>query len=119
MFPELLFDSLRQKNLQQLSAEGSFLERETVARQLLRDRACTLAHVAGRHVFQRCANDAEQIIPVMLIKFRVFDRNDCVDEIRRQLLVRNRLAVLHVNLAKDLAVPIQNDASGFHLFELV
>ena len=54
----------------------------------------------------------------MLIKFRVLYRDDCVDEIRRQLLVRHGLSVFYVDLAEDLAVSIQNDAGRFHLFEL-
>src|SRR5206468_1186544 len=33
-------------------------------------------------------------------------RDDCVDEIRRQLLVRHGLSVFYVDLAEDLAVSI-------------
>ena len=53
----------------------------------------------------------------MLIKFRVLYGDDRVDEIGRQLLVRHRLSVFYVDLAEDFAVPIQNDAGRFHLFE--
>src|SRR5205823_10142204 len=57
LFPELLFDSLGQKNLERLAAERSFFERKTVARQLLCDGACTLAHMAGGQVLERSRSE--------------------------------------------------------------
>ena len=60
-----------------------------------------------------------KIVAVVLIKFCVLDGNDGVDQIGSQLLVRDRLAVLDVDLAKDLAVAIENHTGRFHLIELV
>ena len=114
----MIFDAFGQKYLQQLAAERPFFERKTVARQLLRDGARALAHMAGDQILQRGANDAEQIVAVVLIKFCVLYRDDSVDEIGRQLLVRYCLAVLDVDLAEDLPVPIQNYTGRFHLLEL-
>ena len=41
-----------------------------------------------------------------------------VDEVRRQLVVGNGLAILDVDLAKDLVVPIDDHAGRFHLLEV-
>ena len=46
----------------------------------------------------------------MLIKFRVLDGDDRVDEIARQLIVRHCLPVLDVDLAEYLALSIENHA---------
>jgi hypothetical protein len=56
---------------------------------------------------------------VVFVKFCILDCNDRVDQIGSQLLVRNRLAVLDVDLAKDLPVAIENDTGRLHLLELV
>ena len=53
----------------------------------------------------------------MLIKFCVFHRHDPVDQIAWQLVVRHRLPIFDVNLAKDFAISIENYAGRFHLFE--
>ncbi len=110
LFAEVLFDSLRQKKLEQLAAKRFLLERKTVARQLLCNRACTLAHMAGRQILKCCTDDPEQIVAVVLIKLCVLDGHNGLDEIGRQLAVRHRLAVLNIDLAEDLAVAIENHA---------
>ena len=110
MLVELLFDSARQKNFEQLAAECFFLERKTVARELLGDCARALADVTGRQVLQRRADDPLQIVSVMLVKFCVLDGDDCVDQVAGQLIVRHRLAVLDVDLAEYLAFSIENHA---------
>ena len=110
LFAEVVFNPLCQENLEQLAAERFFFERKTVARQLLRNGAGALAHMSGRQIFQRCADDSERIEAVMLIKFCVFNCDDRVNEIGRQLVIRHRLAVLNVDLAEDLAVAIENHA---------
>ena len=115
----MIFDALGQKNFQQLPAICSFFERKTVPRQLLRDGAAALAHMTGSHIFERGANDSEQIVSVVLVEFCVLDGNHSVYEIGRQLLVRDCLAVLDVDLAKYLPVSIENHAGRFHLLELV
>ena len=119
LFAEMLLDPAREKNLEQFAAERSFLERKTVARQLLRDRARSLPDMARSHVLQRRAHNPEQIVTAVLIKLVVLDRDDGVDEIARQLFVGNGLAVLDVNLTEDLIVPVHDHARRFHLFELV
>ena len=119
LFAEIVFDALGQKNLEQLAAVCSFFERETVARQLLCDGAAALPHMACRQIFERCANDPQKIVAVVLIKFCVLDGNDGVDQIGSQLLVRDCLAVFDVDLAKDLPVAIENHTGRFHLIELV
>src|SRR6516165_5984906 len=55
---------------------------------------------------------------MVLVEFRILDGNDGVDQIGSQLLVRDRLAVLDVDLAKDLPIAIENHTGRFHLFEL-
>ncbi len=94
------------------------LSAETVARQLLRDGAGALTHMACRQILERCANDPQQIVTMVLVKFCVLDRNDGVNQVGSQLLVRDRLAILDVDLAKDLPVAIENHAGRFHLLEL-
>ena len=118
LFPEPILDPAREKNLQQLAPEGALLERKGIARELLRDRARTLPHPACGQILQRRAHDPEKIIAAVLVKFRVLHRHDCVDEIARQLVVGYGLAILHVDLAHDLVVPIQDHARRFHLVEL-
>ena len=54
----------------------------------------------------------------MLVKFVVFHRDNSVDQIARQLIVGNGLAVLDVDLAENLSVPVHDHAGRFHLFEL-
>ena len=54
----------------------------------------------------------------MSIELGVFNRDHGIDEVARQLVVRNGLAVLDVNLAKDLLISIQNHAGRFHLLKL-
>ena len=116
--PKLFFDPAGEENLEQLAPESSFLERKTIARQLLRDRARTLPHVAGGEILQRGAHDAEEIVTAVLIEFRVLHRDDGIDEIARQLVVRNGLPILDVDLPENLVVAIDDDAGRFHLFEL-
>ena len=117
MFAQALLDSARQKNFEQLAVECSFLERKTVARELLRDRARALPDVAGREIFQGRTGDPEQIVAAMLIKFRVFRRHDRVDQIAWQLVVRHRLPIFDVDLAEDFPISIENYAGRFHLLE--
>ena len=75
--------------------------------------------MAGRQIFERGPNDSQQIVAVVFVKFCVLDGNDGVDQIGSQLLIRDRLAVLDVDLAKDLPVAIENHTGRFHLIELV
>src|SRR4029453_12811970 len=100
LFAELLLDSARQKNFEQFAAKRFFLERKTVARQLLCNRARALTYVARREVFQRGTDDPHQIVSLMPIKFRVLDGDYCVDEIAGQLIVRHCIPVLDVDLAE-------------------
>ena len=115
----MLLDSACQKNFQQLAAKCFLLERKTVARQLLRNRASALPHVTGSQIFQRCPDDSEEIVAAMPIKFCILNRHNCVDEVAGELLVRHCFAILHVDLAEDLAVAIENHTRRFHLFEFV
>ena len=101
---------MRQENLEQFAAKRFFFERKTVPRQLLCNGAGALAHMASRQIFERCADNSERVIAVMLIKFCVLDGDDRVDEIRGQLVVRHRLAILDIDLAEDLAVAIEDHA---------
>jgi hypothetical protein len=110
LFAEMIFDAFGQKNLQQLPAVCSFFERKTVASQLLCDSAGPLPDMACDQILECCANNPEQIVAVMFVEFCVLDGNHCVDEVGRQLLVRDCLAVFDINLAEDLAVAIENHA---------
>ena len=73
--------------------------------------------MAGRQVFQSGASDSEQIVAAVPVKFRVLRRHHRVHKIARQLVVRNGLAVLDVDLAEYFVVPIENDTGRFHLLE--
>ena len=73
--------------------------------------------MAGREILQGRTGDPRQIVAVVLIKFRVFDRDDRIDQIARQLVVRHSLPVFDIDLPKDLAVSIENHTGRFHLFE--
>src|SRR4029077_3144056 len=117
LFAELLLDPAGQKNLEQLAMKRPFLERKTVPGQLLGDRTCPLADMTGRDVLQRRPCDSKQIVAAMLIKFCVLHRDHRIDQVARQLLIWHRLAVLDVNLSKDLVVSIENHAGRLHLFE--
>ena len=116
--PNVLLDPAGEEDLEQLAPKSPFLERESVARQLLRDRARALAHVAGGKILQRRAHDPEQIVTAVLIELRVLHRDDGVDQVPRKLVVGNGLAILDIDLAEDLVVPIEDHAGGFHLLEL-
>ena len=118
LFAEFFLDATGEKNFEQFSAESSLLERETIARQLLRDCASTLAHVTSGDVLQRRSHNPKQVVAAVLIKLVVFNRDDRVDQIGWQLLVGNGLAILHVDLAEDLIVSIHNHAGRFHIFKL-
>src|SRR5205085_9961311 len=79
LLSEMIFDALGEEDLQQLATVCSFFERETVARQLLCDGAAALPHMTCSQVFQRCANDTQQIIAVMFVKFCVLDGNNSIN----------------------------------------
>ena len=95
----------------------------SLSAKLLRASCCVIVLAPWRtwpavDVLQGRAHDAEQIVTAVLIKLIVLDRDDGVDQIARQLFVRNGLAILDVDLAEDLIVPIHDHAGRFHLFEL-
>ena len=54
----------------------------------------------------------------MLVELCVLDCDDGVDQIPRDLVVRNCLAILHVDLAEDFIISIEDDAGRFHLLEM-
>src|SRR5690349_24983372 len=56
---------------------------------------------------------------MMLVEARVLHCNDCIYEIARNLVVRNRLPIFHVDLPKDFAVSIEDYTGRFHLLHLV
>ena len=118
LFVVSLLDAFREVDFEKFPTISLFLERKTVARELLGDRACTLSHVAGDKIFEGGPHDAGRIVAAMLIKFVVFHRDNGVYQIARQLIVGNGLAVLDVDLAEDFSVPIEDHAGRFHLFEL-
>ena len=78
---EIVLDPPRDEHLKEFAPEGFALQIETIARQLLSDSARALAHMAGDEVFECGANDAEDVVTVVLIKFVVLGRDDGVDEI--------------------------------------
>ncbi len=115
---EIVLDPAGDEHFEQLAAKGFAFEIEAVPRQLLGDRARPLANVAGDGVLERGPDNSQQIVAVVLIKFVVLHRDDGVDEIGRELVVGNGLAILDVDLAKDLVVPIDDHAGRFHLLEM-
>ena len=54
----------------------------------------------------------------MLIKLGVLNGDNGIDQVARQLIVRNCLTILDVDLSEDFAVSVENHAGGFHLLEL-
>ena len=59
---------------------------ERVLRQLLRDRAAPLAHAAAAQVMPGGAYDAVRIDPPVRIETPVLDREERLDDVRRQVL---------------------------------
>ena len=118
MLGEIALDPAGDEHFEQLAAKGFPFEIEAVPRQLLGDRARPLANVAGDGVLERGPDNSQQIVAVVLIKFVILHRDDGVDEIGRELVVGNGFAILDVDLAKDLVVPIDDHAGGFHLLEM-
>ncbi len=114
----MVLDPAGDKHLEQLAAKRLALEIETVARQLLGDRARALPHVTGGGVLERGAHNAEQVVAMMLVKLVVLYRDDRVHEVGGQLIVGDGLPILDVDLAEDFVVPIDNHAGRFHLLEM-
>src|SRR5262245_15465333 len=90
------------KNLRELAPKSAFLQRKTISRELLGDRASALPHMSGREIFQGGADNAPEIVTTVLVEFVVFNRNNRIHQIARYLVVRNRFAILNVDLAKNL-----------------
>ena len=74
--------------------------------------------MAGDGVLERCPDNSQQIVAVVLIKLVILHRDDGVDQIGRELVVGNGFAILDIDLAKDLVAPIDDHAGGFHLLEM-
>ena len=77
-----------------------------------------LANVARGGILERGPDDAQDVVAVVLVELVVFHRDNRVHEVGRELIVGNGLAILDVDLAKDLVVAIENDAGRFHLLEM-
>ena len=118
MLGEIVLDSTGDEHFEQLTAKGFPFEIVAVPRQLLGDRARPLANVAGDGVLERGPDNSQQVVAVVLIKFVILHRDDGVDEIGRELVVGNGFAIFDIDLAKDLVVPIDDHAGGFHLLEM-
>ncbi len=86
--------------------------------QLLGDGAGPLSDVTGQSILERSADDAEDVVAVVLIELVVLGGDNGVDEVGRELVVGDSLAILDVDLAKDLVVAIENDAGRFHPLEM-
>src|SRR5205823_10661257 len=66
LFIEMLLDLFSDKDFEKFSPIRFFFESETVARQLLRDRARALSDVAGDRVDQGRTRDAKEIVATVL-----------------------------------------------------
>src|SRR5438132_11218255 len=92
--------------------------------------------MSGRQIFQRCADDSEQIIAMMLIKFRILTKLEQMEsasvildrngKIFGQIYVENRETVPYDQLPPDLinAVVAVEDANfyqhhGYDLFGII
>src|SRR4051794_5366480 len=78
---EVLLDATREENLEQLPSKRPLLERERIARELLRHRARTLPDMSRSEVPDCGADDPEEIVAAVLVKFRVLHRNDRVNQV--------------------------------------
>ena len=74
--------------------------------------------MAGDDVLNAARMIPNKIVAVVLIKFVVLHRDNRVDQIAAEVDRRNGFAVLDIDLAKDLVVPIENHAGRFHLLEM-
>src|SRR3977135_4428856 len=86
----------------------------SLSAKLLRASCCVIVLAPCR---TRAAVRFLIVARTMPNKLRSLCRANGIDEIARQLIVGNGLAILDINLAEDLAVAIENHAGGFHLFQ--
>ena len=112
-----MLDAQGERHLQQLAPVGPLFEIERIARQLLRDRARSLADASRGPVRLRRAQNAEIIHPVVLPETLVFCSNDCFDQQRRHFVIRHRRAVLDEYLPHQPALAVVDQRSRLHPLE--
>src|SRR5204862_2625533 len=111
---EILLDPQRYHRFQNFSAQGSAAERETIARELLSNTARTFLGRAAHDVAHQRASDPTPVDPAMLEEPRVFPREQCVNEIGRDLIERHFHPIRAGKPAVDLAVDIEHRVSLWH-----
>ena len=79
----MLLDPFREIDFQKFPPIGLFLERETVARELLGDRACALPDMTGDKIFEGGPDNSRKIVSAVLIEFVVFHSDHGIHEIAR------------------------------------
>src|SRR5205807_3935158 len=89
LFREFVLDPKRDHRFEQLATDVAAAERETVAGELLGNAARTFLGRAGQNIADERAENPAPINAGMLIKTRIFARQERIDEKRRNFIERN------------------------------
>jgi hypothetical protein len=101
---QLALDLQRQQDLVDLAGEGLLGRQIEIARDLHRDRRCTLALARLAEVREAGAQDTDIVDAAVLVEARVFDREHGLLHDLRDLLDRREVAALFTELADEHAV---------------
>src|SRR5690606_3583784 len=115
---DALLDALGQEDLGELAAQGSILEVEGVASQLLGDGRGPPVDALGAQAATEGAYDAEVIDPVVLVEAAVLRGEQGVDEMVGDVVQGDGAAVLDENASQLLAMAIEDPTGHFDLLEL-
>src|SRR5919197_599371 len=101
-------DARRQDQLLQFAADRLLLREKTLTRQLLRDRAAALHDAPVPQVGQRRLDDPHEIEAGMIVEALILDREDGLDQIRRDVVEADRDPLLLVDRERELIVGVEH-----------
>ena len=102
------FNRLRAEVFKHFAVERLFLIGEKNLCELLRERRAALSKTQAQCVAHDCTKDARVIDTVVLVKFAVFARNQCVGEMLRVIFKIEQAAPFGVELADEFAITIEH-----------
>src|SRR6185295_5206502 len=119
-FEDLIFriqalDSRRQDQLLEFAMERLVRTKEALSRQLLRDGAAALRRAPAADVRDRRRCDADQVEAAMLVEALIFDVENRVDQIRRDLGERHIDALLLVDRERHSVRGVEDRRRLVHL----
>ena len=117
-FGKLLLNPVSEKHLHKLSLISALAKLERVARKLLRHGARPLGDFSAPVVRNRGTNYPHVVHSIVLEKLVVLRGDNGLHHRRRDLIQRNRIAILNENLAELLAVAVVNHRGRFHALQL-